>query len=172
MSTERKDKHLARAIEELPEHSPAGNAWEGILDQLEAEATPVKKSYGHWWRHAAALLLIGATAAGVYLSQRGPAGISFGEEMSDISANTPVVWEVDQEFETFLEEECTGYREVCEQPQFKTLMTELTAVEAEVSSIAEMIETTGYDEFLYKAKTKADQETIRIKKELVKLLRG
>ena len=141
------------------------------MDQLEAEATPTKSHYP-WWRYAAALLLIGTLALVIYLAQRGPAGISFGEEMSEIVANTSVVWEVDQEFETFLEEECTGYREVCEQPQFKTLMTELTAVEAEVTSIAEMIETTGYDEFLYKAKTKADQETIRIKKELVKLLRG
>ena len=172
MSTGRKDKHLARAIESLPVHAPASDAWEGILSELEGEAKPQRSRQNHWWRYAAATVLLAATAITIYLAQQGPVGVSFGEEISEVAGSLPVEWEVDQEFETFLEEECTGFREVCELPQFKTLMTELTAVDAEVVNIAEMIETTGFDEFLYKAKNKADQETIRIKKELVKLLRG
>ncbi len=172
MSTGRKDEHLAQAIKSLPEHTPAGDAWEGILNELEGETKPEKQREIGWWRYAAALLLIASASLVIYTIQSGPSDIHFGEELSELMGSLPAESVADEEFETFRDEECSGFREVCELPQFKTLMTELTAVEAEVVNIAEMIETTGYDEFLYKAKNKADQETIRIKKELVKLLRG
>lgn len=171
MKKEKEDKALRKAIQDLPEHIPSAGLWEDIASQLEEEAPEPGKGSINWMRYAAALLLIAAGTAWYLLDSRN-SGISFGEELSDLENETSIAQVVDSDFEVFLEEECSDIREVCEMPEFKTLITQLTELEAEVTNIAYMIETTGFDEFLYKAKTKADQETVRIKKELVKLLRG
>lgn len=172
MRKEKEDKALRKAISDLPEHSPAGDLWEEIASGLEGEIKPDKKKGYGWLRYAAMIILFVSAGALWYGLDHNTSGISFGEELSDLADESEVALIADNGFEVFLEEECTGYREVCENPEFKNLITQLTEVQAEVTNIANMIETTGFDEFLYKAKTKADQETVRIKKELVKLLRG
>lgn len=171
MKKEKEDKVLRKAIQDLPEHMPSAGLWEDIASQIDEETPEPRRRPVNWMRYAAALLLIAAGTTWYLLDSRN-SDISFGEELSDLGSETSVSQVVDSDFEVFLEEECSDIREVCEMPEFKTLITQLTELEAEVTNIAYMIETTGYDEFLYKAKTKADQETVRIKKELVKLLRG
>lgn len=170
MSTERTDKHLARAIADLRGHKPDPGLWENISQNLDKRATPSKSTRTKYYLVAAAMLML--LAFGVSFVKAKPQGLSYGEELSELNVGTYVVTEEDQDFQAFLDEECAGYREVCKSPRVRVLISELTAVRSEVSSIIQMIEETGYDELLYKAKNKADEESVRIKKELVKLLRG
>lgn len=171
MRREKEDKVLKKAVGDLPVYGPSAELWEDIASGLGAEVT-IKKTQFRWLKYAAAVLLALSAGAFWYAFTQTHADISYGEELSDLSNEVEMVQVADTGFETFLEQECSGYRDVCEMPEFKTLITQLTEVEVEVTNIASMIETTGFDEFLYKAKTKADQETVRIKKELVKMLRG
>ncbi|MCE7994441.1 MAG: hypothetical protein HEP71_20815 [Roseivirga sp.] len=172
MKKEKEDKALRKAVLDLPEHAPPAGMWDDIASDLETRVSPEKKTGFVWLKYAAVFALVISAGLLGYNSIYSGSDISFDEELSDLDSKIEMVQVADSGFELFLEEECTGYREVCEMPEFKTLITQLTQVEAEVTNIANMIETTGFDEFLYKAKTKADQETVRIKKELVKLLRG
>lgn len=172
MRKEKGDKALRKAVLDLPDYAPPAGLWEDIASDLEAVVAVKKKTGFGWIKYAAVFALVLTSGILWYNLIYASSGISFDEELSDFDSKIEMVQVVDSGFELFLEEECTGYREVCEMPEFKTLITQLTEVEAEVTNIANMIETTGFDEFLYKAKTKADQETVRIKKELVKLLRG
>lgn len=172
MRKEKEDKALRKAVMDLPEYSPEAGLWEAIASDLDGQVMPEKKKSHGWLRYAAVIVLFVSAGGLWYGLNNGTSDISFGEELSDLADGSEVALVADNGFEVFLEEECTGYRDVCENPEFKTLITQLTEVQAEVTNITNMIETTGFDEFLYKAKTKADQETVRIKKELVKLLRG
>lgn len=171
MRREKEDKALRKAVGDLPDYTPSVDLWEDITSELE-DATIEKKPQSGWFKYAAAAMLILSAGALWYGLIYTNTDISYGEELSDFGSEGQAVEVADAGFETFLEQECSGYRDVCEMPEFKTLITQLTEVEIEVTNITSMIETTGFDEFLYKAKTKADHETARIKKELVKLLRG
>lgn len=172
MKNAREDKAIKKAVETLPQHSPSAELWDDIASALDKEAKPLPKSQNNWLRYAAVVALVVSAGLVWYSTSFKGSDISFGEELSQLTNEVRTVVPVTTEFEVFLKSECTEYRDVCEMPEFKTLISQLTDVETEVTDIAFMIETTGYDEFLYKAKTKADQETVRIKKELVKLLRG
>ena len=174
MSSSRKGKHLSKAINELPRYSPEDGLWDKIEQELDSVQPQSKKSVKGWLKYAATLLVLVACTFLATVLKKNTDQIHYEVEYGVINYQlaSQVQANAESDFQNFISIECSGDRHVCDSKEFQLLVDQLNEVDAEVQSIAKMIEQTGFDEMLYKAKSKADSETIRIKKELVKLLRG
>lgn len=118
---------------------------------------------------AAAVLVL---LVSVLLVVRQPGkGVSYHEEvvLNWSEQNSTLATE---DFDEFLEIECQELRVVCEDEVFQHLVFQLEQVSVEVTDLNNIMEATGRDEMLVKAQGKLEQESARLKKEIVKFLKG
>jgi len=170
MKKEKEDRALKKAVADLPVFSPEEGLWEQIETELEEEkpAKGRRRNYMRW----AAILLLPLVAGGLYLT------IGFGASQLDYTEETIPEWPLtqlitpDNDFSVFLQEECQPGRDICENPEFKLLMTELQEVSDEFNTMVTMIDESGMDEFLVKARSRLEKEEVRLKRKIVELLKG
>lgn len=170
MRKEKEDKALRKAISDLPEHSPAGDLWEDIEKSIGTSGA--KKTNRHFLKIAAAALLI-ATAGLIYTSSMaGGQHVKFTEELGP-SAELPVAgFLVDQEFMTLLDNECIETRSICQEVDFQILLDQLSELRLKAREVVAMVDETGYDKFLMKAKSRLEKEDAEVKKRIIAYLRN
>lgn len=171
MNKGREDKALKKAIEELPQFSPEVDLWGQIEAGLEEEkpGSKWKKIPLRW----AAILMLPLIAGGLLWSLNANSSqLSYSEELLPDWPPAPTLIVQDDDFQLFLEEECQPGRDICENPEFKTLLSELQEVNNEFNSISVVMDESGNDEFLVKARTRLEREEVRLKRKIVELLKG
>ncbi|WP_268123393.1 hypothetical protein [Roseivirga pacifica] len=169
MKDERRDRMLERAIAGLPERKPDDGLWGAIEAQLE---TPEGKNQKFSWRKVMSAAAVLVLLVSVLLIVRQPGkGVSYHEEvvLNWSEQNSTLATE---DFDEFLEIECQELRVVCEDEVFQQLVFQLEQVSVEVTDLNNIMEATGRDEMLVKAQGKLEQESARLKKEIVKFLKG
>lgn len=160
---------LESAIAGLPERKPDDGLWGAIEAQLE---TPEKKNQKFSWRKVMSAAAVLVLLVSVLLVVRQPGkGVSYHEEvvLNWSEQNSTLATE---DFDEFLEIECQELRVVCEDEVFQHLVFQLEQVSVEVTDLNNIMEATGRDEMLVKAQGKLEQESARLKKEIVKFLKG
>ena len=171
MNKGREDKALKKAIDELPQFSPEEDLWGQIEAGLEEEK-PTRRFYMTPMRWAAVLWLP-LVAGGLFWGlNSGSSQLSYTEELLPDWPPIPTLIVQDDDFQVFLEEECQPGRDICENPEFKSLLSELQEVNNEFNSISVVMDESGNDEFLVKARTRLEREEVRLKRKILELLKG
>ena len=171
MNKGREDKALGKAIEDLPQFSPEDELWGKIEAELEGEkrVKTFRMSPLRW----AAILLLPLMAGGtLWVLNSSPVQLSYSEELLPDWVAIPQLIAQDDDFQLFLEEECQPGRDICENPEFKSLMTELQELSNEFNSINVVMDESGNDAFLVKARSRLEKEEVRLKRRIVELLKG
>ncbi len=172
MEFQKEDKHLQNAIKGLPSFSPKDEIWEGVLSELEGQNRQSKKQV-HYRLIAAVILMVVVSSFAVWSFQnKSNSGIQFSEELGisgDFSAEGLLE---DTAFDDFLAAECAEVREVCEDEGLIQLLDQLKVLRSEAVEMVELINTTGYDEYLMKAKSRLERENAQVKREIMALIRG
>ncbi|GAB5523482.1 MAG: hypothetical protein Roseis2KO_13540 [Roseivirga sp.] len=170
MRKEKEDKALRKAILDLPEHSPAGDLWEDIERSMEPSGA--KKGNRHFFKIAAALLLI-ATAGLIFTGRMtGEQQVKFTEELGPAAELPAAGFLMDQEFMTLLDNECIETRTVCQEVDFQILLNELSELRLKAREVVAMVDETGYDKFLMKARSRLEKEDAEVKKRIIAYLRN
>lgn len=175
MSNSKRDKNLSRAISELPNYSPQDSLWRDIEEELNLQNSSkllVKKGKTNYIKYAAAILLLVVPMFLYFFLSQNREQIRFNTEIEIVNYSSISNEESLDGFDIFLDKECSDDQQICDSPEFQMLLAQLHEINVEMEGISEMIDSTGFDEKLYRAKTKANSETIRIKRALVKLIRG
>jgi len=172
MEYEAEDNKLSQAIEHLPSLSPKEGTWDGIESQLEKAAVSNKKRIPY---HAiAAVILVVLTTPIVILSLRTTMNesIKLSEEFDIQEEFSPHNLLEDADFDEFLVEECGDIRPVCEDESLIQLLDQLEALRSEAIEMVELINDTGYDQYLMKVRSRLEHENVEVKREIMALLRG
>lgn len=172
MEFQKEDKNLKKAIDELPNFSPKDEIWDEILSELEEGNRSGKKRAVY--RLSAAAVLVAMISSFVIwgLQRSSTSGIQFSEEMSvseDFSAEGLLE---DRAFDDFIAAECAEVKEVCEDESLIQLLDQLKVLRSEAVEMVELINNTGYDEYLMKAKSRLERENAQVKREIMELIRG
>ena len=178
MKQEMEDKNLERAIKELPVLEPDATLWKALEAQLDT--TKEKTSKNIFWKKSflmkvAASLILSVTIGFLLrdqLSANSQVMIHYGEEIIASYEGVLADFREDKAFDGFISHQCGEMKEICEKPEFKSLMNQLNEVQEEKAGIIQLMEVAGADVTLFKAKGKVEKEEARIKREVVKLLKS
>jgi|GEM_PF-3491207 len=172
MEFQKEDKHLQKAINDLPNFSPKDETWDEVLSVLDEEHRP-KKGQGDFRLIAAVVLTVMVSAFVIWnLQDKEGSDIQFSEEISvseDFSAEDLLE---DMAFDDFIAAECAEVKEICEDESLIQLLDQLKVLRSEAVQMVELINNTGYDEYLMKAKSRLERENAQVKREIMALIRG
>lgn len=172
MEFRKEDEHLRNAVNDLPSYSPKEDAWEGIENILDSNQSSIVNKVPY--RLVAAIIVILLISSFTIWNLRSTVKeeIQFSEEVSISEEFLPEDFLVDVAFDDFLESECAGLAEVCEDKELIQLLDQLEALRSEATDMVALINATGYDQYLMKAKSRLDRENAQLKREIIELIRG
>ncbi|MBO3700389.1 hypothetical protein [Roseivirga sp. E12] len=167
-----KDKNLKKSVEDLPVLSPREGTWESIEMELKGMEVPTKRVLPYR-AVAAVILMVLVSAYGLWrYGDSTDANIQFSEELGVFEGFLPEDLIEDVAFDEFLAEECADTKAVCEDESLHQLLDQLQALRSEAMEMVELINDTGYDQYLIKAKSRLERENAQVKREIMALLRG
>ena len=176
--SEQEKKALVQEIKQLPTYSPPISLWEGIEQELESSSSNTRRltpvfGLNAWQKYAIAALFMGCLLTfGVVFYQNATSEgnekitVAYSEEKYDA---TPIKedWDEDEAAFAKVEEICQQQAFLCEQPEVKTLKSELDELNEAKLSLKNALGQYGSDETVVAELVAVEKERTAVLKKIM-----